>query len=194
MLYNVFLACIPIILIHVAVQIKPIGIRLFFLLLWLIFLPNTLYLLTDETHLSDSLANTPTPFVPLTLLFFLLLFILGIITFILALSPLERFLQKTKSIHTSAIFLSILLINILVGFGIILGRVERANSWDIFLHPLVLVWNIYALLLSPNLLGASFIWGISANLLYFSLRNWITKIMWNDTIHTRKTKTSKTRR
>jgi len=173
MLYNVFLALLPVIFIYLAVKSKSIFFRTIWFLLWLFFLPNTLYLLTDITHFSESIEKTPAPFAPLTVILFILLMITGVVTFILALSPLEKVLRKKKNNNT---FLFILLINLLVGFGIILGRVERANSWDVLLHPLILLLNAYSIFIYPNLLTAAFIWGIIANIFYFSFRNSLMKI------------------
>jgi len=173
MLYNVFLALLPVIFIYLAVKSKSIFFRTIWFLLWLFFLPNTLYLLTDITHFSESIEKTPAPFAPLTVILFILLMLVGVVTFLLALSTLEKFLQKKK---INNIFLLLIIINLLVGFGIILGRVERANSWDILLHPLILLWNAYTILLYPKLLTAAFIWGIISNIFYFSLRNSLKKV------------------
>ncbi|MEO7300777.1 MAG: DUF1361 domain-containing protein, partial [Verrucomicrobiota bacterium] len=38
----------------------------------------------------------------------------------------------------------------LTGFGLYLGRVERWNSWDLFIHPVELLTDAFKLLLRPR--------------------------------------------
>ena len=44
----------------------------------------------------------------------------------------------------------ILLVIGLTGFGIYLGRVQRWNSWDLFVHPIELLSDAFQLLLHPR--------------------------------------------
>lgn len=173
MLFNILLACLPVLFIQVFIKNKSRILRSILFLLWLFFLPNTLYLLTDITHLFSSISLTPFVFIPVTILLYILLVIIGLLTFLLALTPLEKFLQKRKNINGT---LFLVIINFLVGIGVMLGRVERANSWDVLVHPFTFLWNSYALFSHSGSITAAFIWGLGANIFYFAMRSTIDKI------------------
>src|SRR5579863_5390627 len=93
---------------------------------WIIFLPNTLYLLTDIIHLHQNVHKVEGMDRFIVILQYVLLLLLGISTYFAAVYPAEKVaVEKMKCQQT----IFILLINGCVSFGIILGRVERINSW-----------------------------------------------------------------
>lgn len=109
-------------------------------LIWLLFIPNTFYILTDFTHLHYYNA----------LQFSLDLLIISSFSFAgfyVGLLSLHHMYLLTIAKYGEKIGnFFILSISFLSAFGIYLGRVLRFNSWDIISKPIVLFnTSIYAL-------------------------------------------------
>jgi len=107
-------------------KIKTIAI----LLVWFLFFPNSPYIITDLLHLKGYQQN---------ILWFdsLLIFVYASTGVLLSLNSLQiakqifnNYLGKTKT------WIILLVIILLSGFGIYLGRYCRLNSWDLFNQPL----------------------------------------------------------
>ena len=133
LLWNLFLAAVPL-LWSTAFQVatarrRPVLAGVFFFL-WLLFLPNAPYLLTDVLHLK------PGADVPLWYLLAVLLSCAGTGTLLgyLSLLPVHAIIEARygKRAGWTVAAGSLLL----CGFGIDLGRFLRLNSWDVFVHPL----------------------------------------------------------
>lgn len=114
------------------IQAKNIYLRLLIGFVWFFFLPNTIYLLTDITHLFEDILVISGIYLLIDILFYVVLMVLGVVTFIWAMDPFERLLLKTRSkkklIEHKYIIYGL---NFLVGFGLVLGRVHRVNSWEV---------------------------------------------------------------
>jgi uncharacterized membrane protein len=141
LLWNVLLAFIPLVLSSIALSQPKRGIanKIIFivcLILWLLFIPNAPYLVTDIIHLGETRA------VPVLFDAFLLFStaLLGVITFCLSLEQIEKIiLEKFSKIKTSVITTFIIL---LISFGMYLGRFARFNSWDFFIDHQSLIGHI----------------------------------------------------
>lgn len=114
------------------------------LLLWLLFLPNAPYIITDLVHLHPR-AGVPFWFDSSAL--FLFAFhglLLGILSTLFIHEVLERHFTKFVS------WIILLISFILCGFGVYLGRFQRWNSWDLLLNPIELIENSFLKLTSPQ--------------------------------------------
>jgi uncharacterized membrane protein len=171
--WNLFLAWVPLILAKIwshRLQIKPLkkwkSIVMFGL--WLLFFPNSPYLITDLVHL-DTRFNAS--LWSDTLLLFSCAFA-GLVVGLYSLHLVHKMLSQTfNSIKTWSIILTSLL---LTGFGIYLGRVQRWNSWDLFTDPLHLILDVFIQLSNPQAIKMTL--GFSAMLLviYYMLRSVIS--------------------
>jgi len=113
-------------------------------LLWLLFLPNSPYLVTDLVHLK------PRPPVPL---WFDILLVQSFVLTGLWLGFLSVYLMHRLVSHSYGWkigWLFTVLILALTGFGIYLGRFERWNSWDLFTSPIALSADIWDMLRHPR--------------------------------------------
>lgn len=143
MLWNLFSAIIPY---KITNQLKEIKSSFLFYLLfpvWLIFLPNAPYIITDLVHLHQG-TKMPIWFDLLLIVSFsvtgMLLFLISLNTMFLMIKM--RFSNKTAwFISVSVLFLS--------GFGIYLGRFLRWNSWDIINKPQILFHDISIRIFHP---------------------------------------------
>lgn len=140
LLWNLFLAAIPYSLSTIIKtdfrlrrsNLKNLGI----IIIWLLFIPNTFYLITDFVHLNPS--NLYRYIFDFALLssFTIAGFYFGILSIHTIYKQIQFFYSNT----ISKIFL--ISISYLCAFGIYIGRVLRFNSWDIICNPFSLIKSI----------------------------------------------------
>ena len=146
LIWNLFLAIIPYFLsssIHNNFFDKGKKmLNTFYTLIWLLFIPNTFYIVTDFTHLH--FVNT--------FQFSLDMLILSSFSFAgfyVGLLSLHHMHQLTMAKYGNKIGnLFLVSISFLSAFGIYLGRVLRFNSWDIISKPIELVYTSISALFS----------------------------------------------
>jgi uncharacterized membrane protein len=171
--WNLFLAWVPLVLAKiwtVRLQGKPLKKWKSFTMfgLWLLFFPNSPYLITDLVHLNT---HFNAAIWSDTLLLFSCAFA-GLVVGLYSLLMVHKILQEYFSAFKTW---SIVVISIgLTGFGIYLGRVQRWNSWDLFMDPLHLLSDVFVQLGNPQAIRMTI--GFSALLLivYYMLRNIIS--------------------
>ncbi len=153
------------------------------LLLWLAFLPNTCYLLTEWRHFLDTVVTTPvyvqtyvdrdSTVTLLTVIGFYLLYTnAGLWTFFLALWPLDRITRRRLGRVT---YLAQTVIFLGCAVGVYLGLVWRFNSADV-LHPRRLAGILQvlaAVIHSPALVGLLLLCAAALWLLYFLFDIWM---------------------
>lgn len=146
LVWNLFLAWLPLLLAELAFRWR----RRRALLLgtgfcWFIFLPNSLYLVTDLIHLR------PFPGIPLWYdAFMLFAFALtGVLLGFLSLQRMHSLVAHRISPGAGWLFAVATLA--LSSFGVYIGRFLRWNSWDIFANPGHLLLDISQHLLTPHL-------------------------------------------
>ena len=169
MILNIFLAVIPLIFGWVFYLTK--NKILFYLagIVWLLFVPNTIYLFTDLINLINQWGLTETADKLVLIFQYSVLLIIGFITYILSLYPFELFVEKNLNRFLNLSVIRVLIIfNFIIAFGITLGRVERVNSWDVLMNPLSIVDSSLNIIFSVRLLMLTILFGIFANLLYFT--------------------------
>lgn len=151
LIWNLFLAVIPFVLSSILVQRKQLhpAIAVILFVVWLLFIPNAFYLITDLIHLSQFTfyyhtgADFTNPVYIHDLRIYLGLIVIAagvaIATLIglASLRQIHRYLDK----HTRHELPIMLVIFALIGFGIYLGRFLRFNSWDI-INPISLVTGL----------------------------------------------------
>jgi uncharacterized membrane protein len=117
--------------------------------LWLLFLPNAPYLVTDLVHLRERL--------PVPLWFDVLLFaafaLAGCTLGWAALELVQERLAGTVGRRWAA--LAIVPLFPLIAFGVYLGRFGRWNSWDVITRPRALLGGAFAAAQEPAALAFS---------------------------------------
>ncbi|HEX8235502.1 MAG TPA: DUF1361 domain-containing protein [Abditibacteriaceae bacterium] len=171
LLWNLFLATVPLLWSSAfrafMERKRPILAGIFFFL-WLLFLPNAPYILTDLVHLA------PRPDVPLWYVLALLLScagagtMLGYISLLEVHKVIEHRSGKVAGWTVAAGSL------MLCGFGIYLGRFLRWNSWDAFTNPIRLAKSILGQFIDPgphpHPLSVTLIFGMGLIVGYLTLR------------------------
>lgn len=180
-LWNVFLAALPVLFAGLLTMVcarfqraekacpwfvwLPLG------LLWLAFLPNACYLVTEWRHflfqgfpyaLQNFSGRAALIFIAKEGLFFLLYSLTGCLCFALAIRPVERLLRKAggKPLLWAAPFF------FLVSLGVYLGLFIRLNSWNILTHPSQVLAITLRTLSDVQLFKAIVVFGFLLFLLY----------------------------
>ena len=155
LVWNLLLAFVPLVLIiYIVKWLKnhrlshPGTIALLFT--WLIFLPNSFYIITDYIHLLD----TKTTSLMLDIVMVFMFSLTGLIAGFASVYIFEKLLAKRYS-HKSvqAVSMSIFLV---CSFAIYLGRYLRWNSWDLALNPIGIVFDVSDRLINPAAYSLTF--------------------------------------
>lgn len=171
--WNLFLAFIPLAITNFLFGkegVKPNRIKfLFFFSVWLLFIPNAFYIITDLFHLDE---GTLAPqWFDLILIFSFAWN--GLLAGIISLIQMEKLIEQYLPGRLKWLFLySIMLLNAL---GIYIGRYLRYNSWDIIANPFQLAKDIIYLCIHPmrnsNDWGMIFCFAILMTLIYKSFES-----------------------
>jgi uncharacterized membrane protein len=151
LIWNLILAWIPLVLALVVYDRSRRGTPLLrlspVLVLWLLFLPNAPYIVTDFVHLSRT---SPAPLwldgVELSV-FAWTGVLLGFVSLYLVHAVVR---QRLGSLAGWSVVLGVLA---LVSAGVYLGRVKRWNSWDLLTQPGGRLAQLHAHLADPASLG-----------------------------------------
>ena len=105
-------------------------------LVWVLFLPNTFYMVTDFIHVRE--------LAPVELLggiFMITSFIFtGVLLGIISVYLIHRELLKRISVRSAWLLIGLVLL--LCSFAMYIGRVLRWNSWDIVANPSSLLFDV----------------------------------------------------
>ena len=146
-LWNLFLAWVPVLLAWVAARpaSTPLWVRASAAAGWLVFLPNSPYLITDLIHLR------PSGQIPL-LYDGLLLFSFGLSGLVIGLTTVFWMEQAVATRFGRWVRLAFSLGAMgMAGFGVYVGRFLRWNSWDIVFRPVAVVRELAPYALHPLL-------------------------------------------
>ncbi len=154
MLWNLFLAAIPLGLSLGLRQIDSLTLALPLLAVWLLFFPNAPYVLTDLIHLNEHSSNVPKWLDLLMLLSFALV---SLWFGFQSLHIVQHWFARKFS-HATAWCVTVGSLG-LSGFGVYLGRFDRWNSWDLLHRPMSLLSTIASYILHP--LAHTRTWGFT---------------------------------
>lgn len=135
------------------------------LLVWLLFFPNALYVVTDLIHLQ---AVTIVPVWFDAILLFAAA-VTGLVMAFASLLRLEEYVQTKYSERFTAFLIAFVLF--LGSFGVYLGRFLRWNSWDILKDPAGVFYQIAHRIIFPLSHGRT--WGITLLLSVFFYLLWL---------------------
>lgn len=141
LLWNIFLAFIPFLISSIllwSVNKNKLKNPLFIIggILWLLFIPNAPYIITDLIHIGEVRA---VPALYDSFLIFTSAWV-GLLLGLYSIHHIEQILKKRYSQKVTYITLGVIML--FISFGIYLGRFLRFNSWDIFEKPLSFINGI----------------------------------------------------
>ena len=179
--WNLFLAYVPLIIANWVNRHETVVRKKTTLFLsisaWLLFLPNSFYILTDLFHLQNLPGSRP---------WFDLILILsfawnGILFGIISIWKMEMLLKRTNGqlLSTLLIFAAMWLI----AFGVYIGRFLRFNSWDIIFNPFPLFTQIIDMIINPydykTAWAMSLCFGCFIGILYYTMKK-LTQLLNNN--------------
>lgn len=177
--WNLFLAVVPYLISRFATG-KPTWIKNNFksallFIAWLLFIPNSFYIITDLFHLE---IRTGIP------LWFDLALIFsfawnGILLGVLSVRQMEKIAQlKFPSMGEWKFVYPIMLLN---AFGVYIGRYLRYNTWDVIANPFQLTNDLIYLLIHPVRhrfdWSMIFCYSIFMTLIYLAIKR-MSKALW----------------
>lgn len=170
MTFNSFLAVLAVVFAYIFLRAKNSILKVISGILWLLFLPNTIYMFTDLLHILYQWERVQGWEKAVVALEFIVLQIIGFVTFILAFRPFEVILKWLKYNDKKRVWATVAF-NFIIAFGIVLGRVERVNSWDAFVAGDRLLNAVLNVFTSPELVGLTILFGLFCNFFYFLFRD-----------------------
>lgn len=172
LVWNLFLAYVPY-FISSWLQFRPDWIEsnwkfaaAFFT--WLLFVPNSFYIITDLFHLRNFF-TAPVWFDLALILSFVWN---GLLLGVLSVRQMERIVQLRFNIRHELLFIyPIMLVN---AFGVYIGRYLRFNSWDVITSPFGLMMDIGEVILNPityrNAWGMTICYSVLMTLIYITVK------------------------
>lgn len=157
LIWNTFLAVIPLYMLYLKKYTNHMLFKIFITLIWILFLPNSFYTLTDLIHIQsldfyeinqNEVINSQQINVWLELLN---IFLVSSFGFLIGCINVSLFVKKIHNILFKII--AIFSLSFLSAIGIYIGRFLQYNSWDI-LNPIHI---LYAFINNLNLFAIQFI-------------------------------------
>jgi uncharacterized membrane protein len=172
LLWNLFLAFIPFAIsqwLFKNIAVAGNKLKLTAIILgWLLFIPNSFYILTDLFHLGQ-FSSAPKWFDLLLIFSFAWN---GLLLGTLSLRKMELVVQAASGRKVSLVF--VFAVMVLIAFGIYVGRFLRYNSWDVIVQPFALFEEIAAMIGHPfhNKMewGMILCYALFMSLLYITIR------------------------
>ncbi|GAP00567.1 DUF1361 domain-containing protein [Fructobacillus ficulneus] len=138
LMWNVFLAILPLDFALMVLVTPTKVLRAVFSTLWLLFFPNTMYMITDFIHLQYISDGLDVRFQYFNYSVLATGIFIGVFLGALSLDIIMyHYLPKQKD---AAILITLAVVSLVSSFGIYLGRFLRLNSWDVFTN-LQMVWD-----------------------------------------------------
>lgn len=135
---------------------------------WLLFIPNSFYIITDLFHLTH-IDSAPKWFDILMLFSFAWN---GLLFGIISLRKVELLVSLHIGKKISVFFIAVVMW--LCAFGIYIGRFLRFNSWDVITNPFSLLGEIMDMIIHPlkhgYAWGMTLIYGVFMTFVYLTIR------------------------
>lgn len=148
LIWNLFLAWLPVLAVYFLLRVLrhhrwSSWPGIFWTLMWLVFVPNSFYMVSDFIHLQEVQ--------PANILYDALMFTLfilnGLILGFISLYLVHVQLRRRFSALASDGFIAFILL--LCSFAIYLGRDLRWNTWDMLVNPAGILFDVSERILHP---------------------------------------------
>lgn len=169
--WNLFLAGIPLVISTFVLkyEIKSKISLSILIVIWILFFPNSPYILTDLFHLKIR-SSIPIWYDLIVILSYAWT---GLMFGFVSLLHIQKLLSRHFNRFSVDLITSIFLF--IAGFGVYLGRFLRWNSWDILHRPFELFGDISSRLINPfehpQTWGVTILMGVLLNMMFFTLKN-----------------------
>ncbi|MEI7652862.1 MAG: DUF1361 domain-containing protein [bacterium] len=145
LVWNVSLSAVSVFAAYQMSKTRHRPLRVLFAALWILFIPNTLYMLTDVIHIVGQF-GTINKFVDVFLfLWYTSMITLGISCYAWSFEWMMQFLSKNTKLGHQTIYAMGVVMNILIGMAIAMGRFARTNSWYVVTQPTRVVYDLFSI-------------------------------------------------
>lgn len=175
MIPNVALASLAVVFALGYLYVKSSLLKIPLFILWFLFLPNTIYLLTDIEYLPRQIMQSGALDRLIIFSQYVILLIIGVLTYFGGLLPLKTLFKQKKVNKQNQQFI-MLAMNFAIGFAVILGKVERTHSWYVFTQPIRVVEDVVNVFISPDSMLAFIGFGLLFNAIYFGFYKMFSKV------------------
>lgn len=168
LLWNLFLAWVPYLLTLLLPKLPKRWLAVPLLAVWLVFLPNAPYIVTDLMHIHY---RTGIPLWYDVMMIFSTAWT-GLLLGFISIMDVQSYLEKNWGKRPAAFIIGGVIL--LCAFGVYVGRYQRYNTWDLLREPYQLFWDMAGVLIHPiaNLgtLGLAAVMGGVLSIGYLMLR------------------------
>lgn len=177
MAFNANLAFLAVLFGLMMLKTKRKWAKWLFFILWTLFTPNTLYILTDVYHFSQQFGKVTGLDSIYLVVQYIFLIPFGLVSYVYAMEPFEKLLStiNTTIINHYARYI-VFFTNFIIAFGIVIGRVQRTNSWEVFTNTVSVFHDSVRTISSLDLMIVVIVVGIFANCIYFGTKNIIMEV------------------
>lgn len=177
MTYNLCLGVIAVTAGWIAIKKPHFWFRMVFGLVWLLFMPNTLYILTDIIHLARQWNMVEDEIKIFLVLQYALLMLLAIALFVCGIYAFEKFLIKILPKRKYLILAILIIMNFVIGFGVTMGRIEGTTSWEVVTNTGKVINDSVRVATSSSSMMLAVFFGIVGNAIYFSLKTGMSPML-----------------
>ncbi len=175
---NILLACLGVLFGLIFIYFKSWYLKIPMFILWLLFIPNTIYLVTDLQHFSRQFYAATTPLEEVALFIeYIFLFIFGLVTYLFGMYPLQKIFPIFRRRQNPLFIPVVIIFNILISFGVALGKIERTHSLYIFTQPSRVFEDIMTLLARENAILVICLFALLCNVVFFSFYAIVVKLL-----------------
>lgn len=172
MSFNLFLALLGVVFAWFFYYSRKPFFSFIFFILWVLFIPNTIYLITDLQHLPVQWIKVDLLPKLILLIEYIGLAIIGIITFIVSMYPVDKvFSEFHLKKKPEAKFMILVFVNLFISFALVLGKYQRTHSWYVFSDFPKVSSDVTIILKTPELLATVLFLGLVINLTYFGFKH-----------------------
>lgn len=141
-----------------------------FFLIWLLFIPNSAYIITEVRHLHDYCPGSGylaiCPENAWMVMFFFVYSLIGWISFVYLLNQMRNFMEKSYNKLIAEVF--VISVIPIITAGMLLGLINRWNSWETFTHPFKILNDLSLYFTNLMYLKNLLIFIIGLYILYFT--------------------------
>jgi uncharacterized membrane protein len=171
--WNLFLGCLPLLFSYLFFKNTQQKLlytpkNALFIGLWILFLPNAFYLISDLVHLQES-SNKMIVF---DAVMFLAFGITGIILGFLSLALMQFRLAEISKKYSLVLIAGSLFVS---SYAIYLGRYLRWNSWDVITNPFGIIFDISNSFINYNRFAKS----LGTTVLFFTILIVLYFVFWS---------------
>lgn len=147
---------------------KEKGMALGLFALWLLFAPNAAYVISDSRHISGFCPENYYQICPSNAWMIIVFFsyaCIGWVTHVYLVNQMKNLVKNAYG--KSAQIAYLWLISPIISLGLLLGLIDRWNSWDALIHPIMVVESAWQYLSDWTYFKNLLIYTIFLYLLYF---------------------------